>query len=198
MKLRQFGLLAALLTGAVLLAFALVGPAREYIIIPMAKWFWVMKGVYNSFPQSEYWVFLLIVVCLMLGLTLLNADWANRERRERHRVLPGDVQQLAYWIARSRKGIYSRWHLARRLADLSLEILESMGSSVKRTRQLWGPGWNPPADVQRYLSTALRTSYADFAKHSASEPEASLDTDVRSVVEFLESLVENEHDHSHS
>jgi len=63
---------------------------------------------------------------------------------------------------------------------------------------LKGPGWNPPPAVQKYLETALRTSYADFAKRSASEPESSLDTDINLVIEYLESLVESEHDHSHS
>jgi hypothetical protein len=198
MSRRHYGLLAFLLAGAVLLAFVLAGPARDYIIIPVAKYFWFMKGVYNSFPQAEYWVFLLVVVVLMLGYAMFNTDWASRSRRERYHLYPGEVQQLAYWIARSRKSIYSRWHLARRLADLSLEILESLGSNVKRTRQLTGPGWNPPPDVRKYLETALRTSYADFAKRSASESESSLDANAQLVIEYLESILENENDHSHS
>jgi hypothetical protein len=197
-KRRRYGLLALLLAGAALLAFLLAGPARDYIILPLAKYFWMAKGIYASFPQAEYWTFLLVAIFLMLGFVLLRADWGERDREERRQSFPGDVQQLAYWIARSRKGIFSRWHLARRLADLALEILESRGSNVKATRQLKGPGWNPPPPVQKYLETALRTSYADFAKRSASEPESSLDTDVNLVIEYLESLVESEHDHSHS
>ena len=196
MNARRYGLLAGLLIGAVLLAFVLIGPARNFIIIPVVRLFWILKGIYGSFEQEIYWVFLLVIVIAMLGFVLIGTDLGRWIRTEPQRELPGDVQRLASWIARSRKSIFSRWHLARRLADLSLEIIESWGTNVTEARKLIGPDWNPPHAVQEYLETALRTSYADFSHKKTGKTKSSLDGDINVVVEYLESLVESEHDHS--
>lgn len=192
MKKGRTAILLALLLAAAGLAFALVGPARELIIVPIAKFFWIAKGIYGSAPEAELWIFVLVVLAVILVFVLIRADWGERDVAEGRPLYPGDVQQLSFWIDRGRRGAYSRWHLARRLADLALDILESRGVNAKATRRLDGPGWNPPPAVQKYLETALRTTYADYARKSATESESSLDTDVPSVVAYLESLLESE------
>jgi hypothetical protein len=195
MKKTRIAFLVVLLLAAVGLAFALIGPARELIILPIAKFLWMAKGVYGSIPEAESWVFVLIIVGLIFLFVLLRTEWTEREVAEKRSPFLGDVQQLSFWIDRGRKGSYSRWHLARRLADLALEILDSRGANVKATRRLSGPGWNPPPGVQRYLETALRTTYADYSRNSATESDSSLDADVSSVIAYLESLLENDNDH---
>jgi hypothetical protein len=195
MKKTRIAFLVVLMLAAVGLAFALIGPARELIILPIAKFLWLAKGVYGSIPEAESWVFVLIIVGLIFLFVLLRTEWTDREVAEKRSPFLGDVQQLSFWIDRGRKGSYSRWHLARRLADLALEILDSRGANVKATRRLSGPGWNPPPGVQRYLETALHTTYADYSRNSATESDSSLDADVSSVIAYLESLLENDNDH---
>jgi hypothetical protein len=191
----RIAILVVLLLLAVGLAFMLTGTARDLIIIPLVKFFWFARGIYGSVPEAEAWVGVEIVLALIFGVVLLRAEWGEREVTEKRPIYPGDVQQLSFWIDRGRKGTYSRWHLARRLADLALEILESRGANAKATRQLSGPGWDPPPAVQKYLETALRTTYADFSRNSATASESSLDADVPSVVAYLESLLESDNDH---
>jgi len=195
MKKARIAFLVVLMLAAVGLAFALIGPARELIILPIARFLWLAKGVYGSIPEAESWVFVLIIVGLIFLFVLLRTEWTERELAEKRSPFLGDVQQLSFWIDRGHKGSYSRWHLARRLADLALEILESRGANVKATRRLSGPGWNPPPGVQRYLETALRTTYADYSRNSATESDSSLDADVSSVIAYLESLLENDNGH---
>ena len=195
MKKARIAILVVLLIAAVGLAFMLIGPARNLIILPLVKFFWMAKGVYGSIPEAEAWVGVLVVLSLIFVFVLLRAEWGEREVTEKRSFYPGDVQQLSFWIDRGHKGLYSRWHLARRLADLALEILASRGANAKSTRQLSGPGWNPPPAVQKYLDTALHTTYADFSRNSATVSETSLDADVPSVVAYLESLLESDNDH---
>ncbi len=195
MKKARIAILVVLLVAAVGLAFVLTGPARDLIIVPLAKFFWMAKGMYGSIPEAETWVVVLIVLAGTLLVVLLRAEWGEREEAEKRSFYPGDVQQLSFWIDRGHKGLYSRWHLARRLADLALEILESRGANAKSTHQLSGPGWDPPPAVQRYLDTALHTTYADFSRNSATASGSSLDADVPSVIAYLESLLESDNDH---
>jgi len=195
MKKARIAILVVLLIVAVGLAFVLTGSARDLIILPIVKFFWMAKGVYGSIPEAEAWVGVLVVLSLIFVFVLLRAEWGEREVTEKRSFYPGDVQQLSFWIDRGHKGLYSRWHLARRLADLALEILESRGANAKSTRQLSGPGWNPPPAVQKYLDTALHTTYADYSRNSATASESSLDADVPSVIAYLESLMESDNDH---
>jgi hypothetical protein len=195
MKKSRIAILVVLLLAAAGVAVVLTGAARDLIIVPLAKFFWMLKGIYGSVPEAEAWIFVLVVVALIFVIVLLRADWAEREVTEERTIYPGDVQQLSFWINRGHRGAYSRWHLARRLAELSLDILESRGANAKSTRRLSGPGWDPPPAVQKYLETALRTTYADYSRKSATEPESSLDIDVQSVVAYLESLLESDNDH---
>jgi hypothetical protein len=191
----RIAILVVLLVAAIGLAFVLTGAARDLIILPLTKFFWMLKGVYGSVHDAEIWIGVLVVLAIILLFVLLRAEWGEKEVTEERQIYPGDVQQLSFWIDRGRKGAYSRWHLARRMADVALEILESRGANAKATRQLSGPGWNPPPKVQKYLETALRTTYADYARKSATASESSLDTDVQSVIDYLESLLESDNDH---
>lgn len=195
MSKARIAILVVLLLAAAGLSFVLTGAARDAIIIPLAKFFWMLKGVYGSIPEAEAWIFVLVAIAIIFVIVLVRADWAERESYEERTIYPGDVQQLSFWITRGKKGTYSRWHMARRLADLALDILESRGMNAKATRRLSGPGWNPPPKIQKYLETALHTTYADYARKSATEPESSLDIDVKLVVAYLESLLENDNDH---
>jgi hypothetical protein len=191
----RIAILVVLLVAAIGLAFVLTGAVRDLIILPLTKFFWMLKGVYGSVHDAEIWIGVLVVLAIILLFVLLRAEWGEKEVTEERQIYPGDVQQLSFWIDRGRKGAYSRWHLARRMADVALEILESRGANAKATRQLSGPGWNPPPKVQKYLETALRTTYADYARKSATASESSLDTDVQSVIDYLESLLESDNDH---
>lgn len=197
MKIKQFVVPALfIVVGAILLSFLLTGLARDYIILPLTKLFWLAKGLYVSIPQSLCWGSLLVVVIFTFGFIMLYSDWSRPNERKHHPVHPGEVEMLAVCIARTRKRILSRWQLARRLGEISLELIKNLGTRDSEPRSLEGTGWNPPPSIQAYLETGLRTGYADYARDSAKLHKPSLSIDVNLVVEYLESLMEYEHDQS--
>lgn len=200
MKPRRWIYIIAGLIAAVLLAFLLRGLVQDYVILPLARLFWNLRTLYRSIPQAVYWVLLLVVlVSMTISSFSLRFQDKQKSRPEDH-IHYGDVQQMAFWIQRSRRGVYSKWHLARSLAELALDILQRRKGSVKREQQLEGPGWAPPAGVQEYLEAALKTSYADYPRRSIFDfnPPTPFDHDFEPTVAYLESLMEDDHDHQYS
>jgi len=112
----------------------------------------------------------------------------------------GEVQQVSFWLTRSRRGIFSRWHVANLLANIALDILSRRTSTGRGGLHLAGPGWDPPAGVQGYLEAGLRTTYADYPRPGlfSNEPQTPFDSDPEPIVDYLESLLEDDHDHQHS
>jgi hypothetical protein len=198
MKSRIFILLTPLVIVVALLAYILRDLVQDWVIIPIAKFFWVVKGYYGAFPQAAYWVFALVVaaVIAILGLHLPNLE--RPTSKEKWRPSPGSVREMSFWIQRARGGFFPKWHTAHLLGELALDILDRRGIHDKNTRQLSGPDWNPPSDVKKYLDAALTTNYTDYPKPGrfSSAPPTPFDQDLEPVLKYLESLLENENDHN--
>ena len=193
-------LLAAALTGIALLALFLRDFVQTVVIPSLARLFWQAGLVYRAIPQVAIWAVLLAVL-----VSLTAGSFIGRTRREypgrsfRYQRL-GEIQQMAFWLKRSRRSRYSQWQIASRLANIALDILQRRTGTKERGRQLEGLGWQPPADVQEYLSTGLRTTFADYPGSGpfSPQPHTPFDRDIEPVVAYLESLLEDEHDHQHS
>ncbi|MGA2503286.1 MAG: hypothetical protein ABSG01_04265 [Anaerolineales bacterium] len=198
MKSRIYILIALLIIMVALLAFFLRGPVQIWVIIPLAKFFWLVKGYYGAFPQAAYWVVALIVaaVIAILGLRLPNLERPRLEKKMR--PVPGTVREMSFWIQRARDRFFPKWHIAHILGELALDILDRRGTHEKNTRLLSGLDWDPPADVKKYLDAALTTNYTDYPKPKrfSSSPPTPFDQDLEPVIKYLESLLENENDHN--
>lgn len=192
-------LLLAGLGLAAVLGFVLRETVRAYLILPLTKFFWLVRGYYGSFSQASYFVILLVAVLLIGLLSFRLTDWLEMGRRQDEQPARGAVRQLAFWLERSHRSAYARWYVARTLADLALDLLgERTGSRRSSGEGLEGAGWNPPAEIQAYLQSALRLSPAGFARKETSLEAAALENDPEQVVSYLESILENIHDHPHS
>src|SRR5512145_2514481 len=114
-----------------------------------------MRGYIGEIRQSAMWGFAVVLVFIFVLWSLssvrisFSADWA------RPQAVPGEVHQLAFWLRRIKRGAYQRWFVARTFADLAIDILRAQGAQVERRGHLSGPGWNPPADIQKYLEIAV-------------------------------------------
>ena len=197
MKTRDIIFLVLGLAAVALLAFLLRGAVQEAIIIPLARFAWLVKGYYGAFPQAAYWVIALGIAVLVAILSFRLPDWEKRRHREQWKPLPGPVREMSFWIQRGRGGIFPKWHVAHLLAELALDILDRRGTRQKHARQITGPDWTPPADVKNYLDAALTTNYTDYPKPKRFSPlpPTPFDQDLEPVIEYLESLLESEHDH---
>jgi hypothetical protein len=200
MNRRQVLVLFASLSAVILLAYLLRGIIWDHVILPLAEMFWQVRIVYHTLPQIIDWVILLVVLVLVTWGSFSLRPLAGWRPEEPVYPRSGDIQQLAVWLERRWRGVYSRWHIANTLANIALDMLRQRTGVEKREQKLTGPGWNPPAEVQAYLEAGLRTPYMDYRRRGifSPRPRTPLDSDLEAVVGYLESLVENEHEHQHS
>ena len=200
MKNRRWLFLGAAGAGALLLAFLLRSTVQEWVILPLAKLIWRLGILYRGIPQVVYWVILLVIITsLTIGIFFsAKLEWGSAVGGSHFRS--GDIQQMAFWLRRSRRGILSRWHVANQLANIALDILARQTGSTKHDQRLEGPGWDAPKEVQDYLKAALTTTYADYPSQGlfSGAPPTPFDHDPEPIVAYLESLLEDNHDHQHS
>jgi len=197
MKNRYYIFLPAALIVVALLAFLLRGVVQEWIILPLARLVWLLKGYYGAFPQAAYWGIALGVAVLVVIMGFHLPGWESKHKETQPGPLPGSVREMSFWIHRGEGGIFPKWHIAHLLAELALDILDRSKTRQKHAQMLTGPDWNPPAEVKNYLDAALITNYTDYPKPRRFRPLPStpFDQDLDPVIKYLESLLESEHDH---
>jgi len=197
MKTRYYFFLALTLIATALLAFLLRGAVQEWIILPLARFVWLVRGYYGAFPQAAYWMVALGIAVLVAILSFRLPDWERRSQPKQWKPLPGSVREMSFWIQRGKGNIFPKWHIAHLLAELALDILDRRGTRQKHARLLTGVDWVPPAEVKNYLDAALTTNYTDYPKPKRFSPllPTPFDQDLEPVIKYLESLLESEHDH---
>ena len=172
---------------AALAAFLMRGFVFDNIITPFSFIWFYLDYYYHVIPQQFYW-FLILLATAYIALR----DWMERPSgRSRKPVIKrrakGPVESLASWINDSKRGVYSRWRVARALGLLANSILEMRGNKPGRAKTLKGKDWNPPLEIQEYLETGLNGSFADYPLSARQTP---FDVDVETVVSYLESQLE--------
>ena len=178
-------LYAGLAAASLLLAFVVRDLARDVLITPAAYLLWEARTVYLAVPQLVKWFVLVLLLCVTVLWQLVPE--VKRSDRGRLRVYPahGQVESLASWIARARRGNYFKWQLANRLGRMSQRLEELSGGKNG------GPA--PANEVQSYLSAGINSSFVDFPnpRHPFQHnPPTPLDLDPARVVDYLESQTE--------
>ncbi len=199
MKRRQVLLTALGLAGALLLAFLLRGFVQRVIITPFAYLFWALGILYRSIPQPVIWLVVLVVMLFVV----LNVFFSRPQQAPRPRHMPeatiGAVETLARLLAHKKIGVYFKWQIARTLSEIALDLQELREHN--RSRQLKFPlGTNQ--EVQKYLDAGLNTSFADYPipggfpipARFRKTPVTPFDTDLESVLRYLETQLESEDD----
>jgi len=194
-KTRDYFFLALALIAAALMAILLRGVVKEWIILPLAKFIWLVKGYYGAFPQAAYW---LVALGLAVPVAILGFRFSDLEERRQRKLWepsPGPVREMSFWIERRKGGIFSKWHIAHLLAELALNILYRRGTHQKGAQLLAGPDWDPPAEVKNFLDAAITTKYTDYPKPKRFRPlpPTPFDQDLEPVIKYIESLLESDH-----
>lgn len=184
------------LAAAAVLGFLLREPVRAFIVLPLLKFFWLLRGYYGSFPQSSYYIVLLVFIVLIGLVSFRLTDWIAGERSAAGRFERGSVSQMAFWLGRARHSLYGRWYVARALADLALDLLGQRGRGG--ALDLQGSASPPRPEIEEYLQAALRLSPAGFARKETSPQVLSLEENPEPVIAYLETLLEDVHEHFHS
>lgn len=199
MNLRRNIALAGIFVIALLLAFPLRKAVYETIIVPVAYALWVLGLFYRSVDQFIWWLIALFIVLVILLRSLRMTGRIREGRQSKNKPVFGQVEGLSIWMKRTGRGTYFKWLIANRLGKIAHEILlQRMGGKPRSFFDpLAGPDWTPEADVQAYLESGLKGSFADYPQRRRffSKPAPTpLDRDVNDVIEFLESQVGNQPD----
>lgn len=200
MKDKRGALLLLLLMLAALLAFLLRNVFSTFVIAPAAKLLFVVRGYYGAIAQENYWPIVLVFVAAIGFFSLRSLDVDLDFAKSKKTNLRGEVYNLAFWLesltgrpqfARRRRqdDSYSHWFVARYLANLAVDILNSREASEDRESRLQGPGWSPPANIQDYLEIGLRTNPVKF-KQMFNASQLTI-PDAEEVIRYLESYVES-------
>lgn len=190
---RQIAVLVFLVMLAAIIAFPMRSFVYSYVMTPLSLIWFYLVYYYHVIPQQFYWI-ILILAAAYIALGGLLENPFKRERLQLIRTSQkGPVDGLAAKIKDSRRGVYSRWKVARALGLLAVEILDLRGSRSGRIKELKGKDWNPPPGVQEYLEAGLNNSFADFPLSREKTP---FSVDVEKVVIYLESQLEMNRDHN--
>jgi hypothetical protein len=197
---RRAWLASLALLAAVVIAVLLRDVVEQVIIRPAAFLLWSLGVLYRIIPQPVLWLALVIVMLyLFLGSVVRKLEWPNF-RKNKTRPAYGPVHELSEQIMHKDGGVYFKWQLARTLADIALDIQELRQHIRRRQLEFVNGAANP--DVRRYLEAGLNTSFSDYPMTGglpvvggfSSAPPTPFDGDISPVIDYLETLMENEDD----
>lgn len=179
-----------------LLALAFQDFLREAIIMPILYAYWFVRLYIESFPQSLLWAIFIGVAIVIVGRGFFKRE---KTRRARHGVPMEHRQKIEAWAERirlARRGNYFKLRLARRLAEISLEVLayRERLAPDKIRRRLESGILRIPEDIQAYLQAGLamdaRPTLSQRGQHAPWARKTSpLQLNPERLVQFLEDLL---------
>jgi hypothetical protein len=173
------------------------GWLREAIILPLFYMFWVLGLLYRSIPQVILWGFFLTAILFIAWRSLSSKDQVIEKPAPVVADRPGRVATWERWLDRANQGYYSRWRLARHLADLTIDIIahrEKLSPGAAR-QYLESGQLEAPPEIRDFLATGLlppgsdRFSELRYRFFPSTRP-ASLQLEPREIVLFLETYME--------
>lgn len=197
---RGLALLGILLIAA-LLAFPLRETVYQLIVVPLAYLGWLLKLLYLSLSQAIWWIAVIVLVLLLIGRSLWPEMRSGRKPINYQKFERGSVEAFATAMKKKEKGIYFKWLVANRLGKLAYQILLQLEHGKPRSvfAPLTTAGWDATPQIQEYLEKGLRGSFAEYPNtgwgNFGPPVKTPLDEDVKEVIEFLESKLENPSSH---
>ena len=196
MNRRQWLLLASAFMLSLILAYFLSDLIQAFIVTPVAYFLWALYILYHMVPQPFYWGVLIFVLLFIYISTIykklpdISSQTNNKHSSE------GPIQNLVRMLEKRQGGVYFKWYLAHTLANVATFILDYQ---ERRTSgyKLEGRDFRPPQNVRDYLEAGVNSTFADYPMRGglfAQVPKTPYDTEIESVVAFLETELENEHD----
>ncbi len=161
---------------------------RRVIIVPVAYLLWLLKYYYSTIPQVFIWILLPVAIVLLISFLISRGFSASQKQFLLRKKSNGPVADMTEWLKKSRKGNYFKWRVANRLGKIGRELLPPNSGLMK----------NPPPEIKRYLEAGLNESFVDYPLRSWFKPRRKqnpFDSDVDGVILYLESLLEENHEH---
>jgi hypothetical protein len=170
---------------SLVLAFFLRDAVYASVIVPLAYLWWVGNYYYSAIPQLFLWAILLSVLVITVIWNYLPTARTSQRKQLKRGSAEGQVEVLAAWILKARKGNYFKWQLANRLGRIARRVAETSAQPNSI---------NPGNEgVEKYLDAGINYSFVDFPgpkNRFHHPPPTKLDLDPKEAVEYLESQLE--------
>ena len=179
-----------------LVAYLLMDSVRMYLLEPMIFAFRIERLIYEALPQAFWWgIFLLILVVIALRSLRLEPV-AFYRKRSKLKERPSRAQTWRRMVSGTAHGNYSRWLLAREIAELTLRVVahqERITRGQARTQLKSGRIQLPPG-IHEYILMGLDApsfrQYTDFLAYLRSNRQsAHLELDPEIIIKYLEENV---------
>jgi hypothetical protein len=194
---RRLTIWGAVLVATILLAFLLQGTIQDLCIVPGIELLRLGGLFLRSVPESVFWGLLVAGSAFVaLGsLGRLGRLRLLRSPKKKQVAVPGPIGRLAQYSSNARRGLYFRWLLAHRLAELAQAIsFQGSGVEVERPWRMEASGTENQraADIQAYMEAGLSRPPIGHARRRffSRRPPSPLDLDSGLVVDYLESQME--------
>ena len=199
-----------LLAGGVLLLTVLLvivfrDAVREIVVEPLWNIIVVVHFFLSNLPQELFWTLFILAALFLAGKSL-----AGRGRRSRSR--PTEVQhpgQVGAWARRIHlvtRGDYSRWYFLQYLGKLIVSVLADRDRLDSREirRRLKTRELDVPTEVQACIQAEMAVDVPQrlpdvilrlWQRVKTRPQRASFDSDLETIIQFLEHQLEVPHDH---
>lgn len=161
---------------------------RRVVIVPVAYLLWLLKYYYSTIPQVFIWILLPVVIVQLLAFFISGGFITSKKPLFLWKNDSGSVKNMVEWLKKSRGGNYFKWRVANRLGKIARELVPTNS----------GSGKSPSGNIQRYLEAGLNESFVDYPLRpwfkSGKKPNP-FDMDLNEVILYLESLLEEKHEH---
>lgn len=195
----------ALILAALAVTFVLQDVIEQIIIRPVLYILWVAGILYGFVPQPILWgVLILLFVLVTIHFLVRKIFFQDMFQTLHTNPAQGPVQKLAGQIRQRHGGIYFKWHVARTLGQIAMQIQE-LRLHI-RSRNLQFSDENSTPEIRAYLDAGLNTSFSAYPlnnrpklpdtllKPATARPVTPFDIDLDAVLDYLETELENNND----
>jgi hypothetical protein len=176
------------------LAYLSMDFVRLYLIEPIIYILRIENILYEALPQAVWWgIFLLIVGVIAFRSLVRNVLYPAKIKENLRGEHSSRARTWSRWIELSQRGNYSKWLLARHLANLAVRIIAHQDrlSPEKVRKNLVDSESNLPPQVLAYFQVGLGSPsfrhYSDLlALFNSSRTMSPLEIDPEIIVNYLE------------
>ena len=197
---RRWWLILAVLILAIPLGLLLRDFARDVLLVELLRVVWGVRILFESLPQLPIWILFLLAGLLVAVRSLLGRPGPGPLPLDTERQHRGQISLLTGRIRRSTGSEYYKWHLARHLRTMVLEVLayEHQLTPEQVRQRLDSGALDAPPEVLAYLHAGLAPIYSRSSgllgrlryRLASSVQSTAIDPDLLQVVEFLEGQLE--------
>ncbi len=196
--MRRWLIIGAELFGLLGLTWLLRAPVSSFLLGPALYLWWLAGVIYSGLPQGLLWLLFMFIASRFALQTLLRSQNKSEKLPDERTSSRGSVETWARAFHSAADGKYSRWRLARLLADQAIALIAFSGEDepLNIRSRLASQEVEMPPDISAYFAAGLsgvpvasrKRKFLIGSRESYTTP---LDLEPEIVINYLESIMED-------